>query len=114
MNAPEKQPINPPPRISIEEFDRRAEDGEGLEEYFDWDHVELIKPGELSSQQKRALGIQATDSEATMGGESELRISLPAWAVDQLKVVAFSEGIPLEDFVQLWIVEQLEQQKVAA
>lgn len=113
MSDIEKRAAKRPLPISAEEFDRRAENGEDLDEYFDWDKGVLVAPGELSPGQ--LLSIQQEEDLSAYAGvlqngasPRDLQVSLPSWALERLGRVASKRGIREQDLALLLIVQQLE------
>lgn len=106
MSESEERWNKRPVPITVEEFDRKVEAGEDIDEHIDWSSFVDIMPGELSPQQqvKEDLGQPLP----------MLNISLPAWALSKLQQVAGKQGVSEEKLAELFIVQQLEQQKVPA
>ncbi len=128
MSVPDnRQPRNKPESITAEEFDRRAEAGEDLDEYFDWDNAVMVEPGqlppglkdslltafgELSPADKTMLTQVMLDSVA--GVDLNLSVPIPAVLHLQLARAALQRQMTREALVQSWIVQHLEEQRTAA
>ena len=70
--------------ISAEELDRRLDDGEDVNEYFDWSNAR--RPG---LEPKR------------------VRIDFPAWVVARLDKEARRLGVTRQSLIKVWIAERL-------
>ena len=128
MSAPEnRHPRSKPVSISVEEFDRRAEEGEDLDEYFDWGNGVAVAPGELSPGQKEsllAMFSELSSSEKMMltqvmldamsDADLHLNVPIPAALHLELARVALQRHTTREALVQSWIVQHLEEQRAAA
>ncbi len=128
MSAPEdRKPRNKPAPITAEEFDRRAEAGEDLNEYFDWDNAVTVEPGELSPGQKDSLlamfgELSPADKvmmtqvmlEAVAGAELHLNVPIPATLHFELAQAAIQRRITREALVQSWIVQHLQELRAVA
>ena len=126
MSAPEnRQPRSKPAPITTEEFDRRAEAGDDLDEYFDWENA--VEPGELSPGQKDSLlamfgELSPADKvmltqvmlDAVAGVDLHLNVPIPATLHFELARAALQRQMSREALVQSWIVQHLEQQGTAA
>ena len=109
-------PKRPVP-ISTEEFDRKVEAGEDIDDHLDWENAVTVRPGEFFAE--IMLGMQAAEESSGVqdGGHGEadaifLRIGLPKWAFSQLQDEASRRGLSREDLAQQLIVRQLEREKV--
>ena len=69
--------------ISTEEFDRKIEAGENIDDHLDWSNVVEIMPRELSPEQKAAVQTQSdagqavTDAGTTSTPMKPMDVSLP-------------------------------------
>jgi len=66
-------------QISAKEFDRKAEAGEDVSEYFDFNE-----------------------------GTKRFNVDLPIWALRALDAEANRQGVPRQSLVKMWIVERLD------
>ena len=128
MSAPEtRQPRSKLIPITAEEFDRRAEAGEDLDEYIDWESVVSVEPGELTPGQKDSLlamfsELSPADKimmtqvmlDAVAGADFHLNVSIPASLHFELARLAAQRQMSREALVQSWIVQRLEEQRVTA
>lgn len=74
-----------PRPITVEEFDRRAEAGEDLNDYLDWEKAEVIEP------------------------EPEpLPVAFPASLMDGLNREATRVGVTPDALVKVWVAERLD------
>ena len=72
-------------QISVEEFDRKFDDGEDISDYIDW-----------SSARRPALEPQRVE------------IDFPTWMVERLDREAALYGVARDALVKLWLAERLE------
>ncbi len=77
-----------PTTISVEEFDRRFDDGEELLEYLDLEHPIIEKPHRIN-------------------------FNLPDWLVTALDRRAKHLGIPRQAVAIVWLAERAEQEGLA-
>ena len=128
MSAPEDRQLRSKPApITAEEFDRRAEAGEDLDEYFDWENAVVVEPGELSPGQRNSLlemfgelspankmMLTQVMLDAVAGVDLHLNVPIPAALHLELARMAMQRQTTREALVQSWIVQQLEGQRTAA
>ena len=128
MSIPEnRQPRSKPAPITAEEFDRRTEEGEDLDEYFDWQNAVTVMPGELTPGQKASLleafgELSPSDKvmltqvmlDAVAGTDLHLNVPIPAALHLELARVALQRHMTREALVQSWIVQRLEEQRITA
>lgn len=107
--------------ITTEEFDRKAEAGEDIDDYLDWENVVTILPGELAPGQEPSAETtakleqdKAIYEDVSDQGSNTLLITLPLWALERLGRVAASDGISREYLAQLLLVQHLGQYNVPA
>ena len=71
--------------ITVEEFDRKAEAGENLNDYFDWEKAEVLEPEAES-----------------------LPVTFPAPLMDGLNREATRVGVTPDALVKIWVAERLD------
>lgn len=71
--------------ITVEEFDRKAEAGEDLNDYFDWENAEVLEPEPES-----------------------LPVAFPASLMDGLIREAARVGVTPDALVKVWVAERLD------
>ncbi len=109
LSLPEtKRPIP----ITTEEFDRKVEAGEDIDDHIDWSSMVLVHPGQLSPGEKLSLQQASIDKNKVANELPSLSVLLPLWALERLGRVAESQGISREDLAQLLLVQHLGQEKV--
>ncbi len=74
------------PRITAEEFDRKAENGEDLFEYFDWENakVTIIK---------------------------RVNVDFPGWMINRLDQEAKKLNISRQAVIKMWINDRIRSNK---
>ena len=105
-NQSPKRPIS----ISTEEFDRKVEAGEDIDDYLDWENAVAVMPGEFSAETMLALQAQEDRGSLHEKGTDAafLQVSLPGWAREQLQSEAAQQGISWEELAQFLILRQLK------
>ena len=125
MSDLENQKAKGPPPITAEEFDRRAEAGEDLDEYFDWENAVTVAPGEMSPgqiasivamfnglPQAQQLLLMQTMLDSFAGLKTSLNISIPFPLLWQMTREATSRHLSLEAFVQSLLAQHFGQQEI--
>jgi hypothetical protein len=74
--------------ISVEEFDRRFDDGEDISAYLDWDRA--FRPG---LEQKR------------------VNLDLPVWMIKTLDSEAKRVGVTRQSIMKVWISERIKAEQ---
>lgn len=114
MSVLSLQETKRPIPITTDEFDRKVEAGEDIDDHIDWSSMVLVQPGELSPGEKLSLQQASIDKNDVANELPSLSVLLPLWALERLGRVAESQGISREDLAQLLIVQQMGQSKVPA
>lgn len=73
-----------PESISVEELDRRFDDGEDVSAYFDWSRAEFI-----NRPTKR------------------VNVDFPGWMVESLDVQARKRGVTRQALIKMWLADRL-------
>lgn len=76
--------------MTIEEFDRRFDEGEDMGRYVDWS-----KPRRLTRSDR------------------DLQLSLPAWMFEGLHEEAARRGVSAEALLKMWLADRLDAAQVA-
>ena len=77
--------------ISAEELDRRFDEGEGLEEYFDMENPVVRKPDDIR----------------------RVNFNMPGWLVDAIDKEAKHLAIPRQSVAITWLADRARQEKLA-
>ena len=75
--------------ISAEEFDRRFDEGEELEEYLDLDNPVVVRP----NPQRR------------------VNLNMPQWLIDGLDETAGHLAVSRQAVINIWLAERLEDER---
>jgi hypothetical protein len=79
-----------PEMISVEEFDRRFDDGEDMTPYLD-----------LSSIRRPGLEIR------------RINVDLPGWIVNSMDLEANRRGVTRQSIIKMWLVDRIEAEEAA-
>ena len=78
-------------RITVEELDRKFDDGEDVSEYFDWSQA---KSGEI--------------------GRDLFLVKLREGTADAIAAEAARRGVPVDQLISLWVDDRLKRQSDSA
>jgi hypothetical protein len=121
MNALENHRSNCPIPISTEEFDRKVEAGEDLDEHIDWEKAVMVAPDELSPGQKLSLMQawlddllpRAEASSFPSPEQASLNIPFSPFVLVQIGQEALRHGVSREALVQSWVEQKVGEHKAA-
>lgn len=68
--------------ISVEEFDRKFDNGEDISEYLDWDKAVF-----------------------------RVNLDIPLWAVEELDAESSRRGITRQSLMKTWLIDQIDAMK---
>lgn len=82
----------PRARITVAQFDAKADSGEDISEYLDLGAARVFAPGE------ERLDLTPT----------KVNVDFPRWMVDSLDLAADRVGVPRQSLIKMWLAERLE------